>query len=176
MNHGHFWSVRRIGAASDGRPKLDAARERLADLNPGVRVELHEGRLSSANAMEILKAYDVVADGTDNFPTRYLVNDACFMARKPLVSAAMMRFDGQLTTFRAFEGEDLLRHFVLIGDRGYARCGEVSQKGQLRGMRLLLALDFLKYLGQCGPKARRGCGRHLFAEFFDNVEDCVNTL
>jgi len=92
------------GSASVGRPKLEAARERLADLNPGVRVELHEGRLSSANAMEILKPYDVVADGTDNFPTRYLVNDACTLLGKPNVYGSIFRFEGQASVFDARVG------------------------------------------------------------------------
>ncbi|MGH7730760.1 MAG: ubiquitin-like small modifier protein 1 [Candidatus Eiseniibacteriota bacterium] len=92
------------GAASVGRPKLEAARERLADLNPGVRVELHEGRLSSANAMEVLKPYDVIADGTDNFPTRYLVNDACTLLGKPNVYGSIFRFEGQASVFDARVG------------------------------------------------------------------------
>jgi len=92
------------GHASVGRPKLEAARERLADLNPGVKVELHEERLSSANAMEILKPYDVVADGTDNFPTRYLVNDACTLLGKPNVYGSIFRFEGQASVFDARRG------------------------------------------------------------------------
>ena len=92
------------GSASVGRPKLEAARERLADLNPGVQVDLHEGRLSSANAMEMLKPYDVVADGTDNFPTRYLVNDACTLLGKPNVYGSIFRFEGQASVFDARRG------------------------------------------------------------------------
>ncbi len=92
------------GSGSVGRPKLEAARERLFDLNPGVRVELHETRLTSANAMEILKDYDVVADGTDNFPTRYLVNDACTLLGKPNVYGSIFRFEGQASVFDARVG------------------------------------------------------------------------
>jgi adenylyltransferase/sulfurtransferase len=92
------------GAASVGRPKLEAARERLADLNPGVRVDLHEARLSSANALDILRDYDVVADGTDNFPTRYLVNDACALLGKPNVYGSIFRFEGQASVFDARVG------------------------------------------------------------------------
>jgi sulfur-carrier protein adenylyltransferase/sulfurtransferase len=92
------------GTASVGRSKLEAAKERLADLNPGVRVELHEGRLTSANALEIIKDYDVVADGTDNFPTRYLVNDACVLLGKPNVYGSIFRFEGQASVFDARKG------------------------------------------------------------------------
>ena len=87
-----------------GMAKTRSARAAVAALNPEVEVVLHEERFEPGNALDILAGYDLVCDGSDNFPTRYLVNDACFLAAKPLVSAAMMRFDGQLTTFRAHEG------------------------------------------------------------------------
>src|SRR5207245_2043202 len=73
------------GTSDVGTPKLEAARERLHDLNPEIRIETHEATLSSANALDILRPYDVIVDGTDNFPTRYLVNDACVLLRKPNV-------------------------------------------------------------------------------------------
>ena len=92
------------GTDSVGRPKLEAARERLADLNPGVRVDLHETRLTSANAFDILGPYDVVVDGTDNFPTRYLVNDACALLGKPNVYGSIFRFEGQASVFDARVG------------------------------------------------------------------------
>jgi adenylyltransferase/sulfurtransferase len=92
------------GSASVGQPKLEAARARLADLNPEVRVETHETRLSSENAFDILGAYDVVADGTDNFPTRYLVNDACVLLGKPNVYGSIFRFEGQASVFDAARG------------------------------------------------------------------------
>jgi adenylyltransferase/sulfurtransferase len=92
------------GTADVGRPKLEAARARLADLNPGVRVDLHETRLTSANALEILAPYDVVVDGTDNFPTRYLVNDACALLGKPNVYGSIFRFEGQASVFDARVG------------------------------------------------------------------------
>ncbi|MGG6547464.1 UNVERIFIED_CONTAM: ThiF family adenylyltransferase, partial [Prevotella sp. 15_C9] len=72
-----------------GRPKVDSAAERIAALNPHVTVARHDARLTAANAMELISGYDIVADGSDNFTTRYLVSDACFLARKPLVSAAL---------------------------------------------------------------------------------------
>ena len=92
------------GTADIGRPKLEAARARLADLNPGLRIDLHPVRLESANAMEILAPYDVVVDGTDNFPTRYLVNDACALLGKPNVHGSIFRFDGQVSVFDASRG------------------------------------------------------------------------
>jgi len=92
------------GTSDVGRLKLDAAVERLRDLNPNVEVVPHPLRLSSGNVMDVVRAYDVVADGTDNFPTRYLVNDACVLAGKPNVYASIFRFDGQLSVFDARRG------------------------------------------------------------------------
>jgi adenylyltransferase/sulfurtransferase len=86
-----------------GRPKVDSAAETLRALNPDVTVERHAVRLTPDNAADLIGRYDVVADGSDNFATRYLVNDACFFAKKTLVSAAILQFDGQLTTFKAHE-------------------------------------------------------------------------
>jgi molybdopterin-synthase adenylyltransferase len=96
---------RQIAHTTDrlGMPKVESARAALAAINPEVRVIPHHLRLTAANAAALIGEYDVVADGSDNFPTRFLVNDACFFAGKPLVSAAILRFDGQLATFRAGE-------------------------------------------------------------------------
>jgi adenylyltransferase/sulfurtransferase len=92
-------------ATSDvGRPKLDAARERLSGLNPEIEIVPHPQRLDSSNVMAAVEGYDVVADGTDNFPTRYLVNDACVLAGKPNVYASVFRFDGQASVFDARRG------------------------------------------------------------------------
>jgi len=95
------------GAARHGRrrrPKLESARARLADLNPHVRVDTHATTLTSANAFAILEPYDVIVDGTDNFPTRYLVNDACVLLGKPNVYGSIFRFDGQASVFSAGDG------------------------------------------------------------------------
>jgi adenylyltransferase/sulfurtransferase len=92
------------GTSTLGRPKLDSAEERLTDLNPNVRIERHETRLTSQNALEILREYDIVVDGTDNFPTRYLVNDACVLLGKPNVYGSIFRFEGQASLFYAPEG------------------------------------------------------------------------
>jgi sulfur-carrier protein adenylyltransferase/sulfurtransferase len=87
------------GTADVGRTKLASARDRLAAINPEVRVDLYEERLSSQNVMRIFELYDIVIDGTDNFPTRYLVNDACVLLKKPNVYGSIFRFDGQASIF-----------------------------------------------------------------------------
>jgi adenylyltransferase/sulfurtransferase len=92
------------GTSDVGTKKLDAARGRLADLNTDVNVVTHDGALTSENAMEILANYDVVIDGTDNFATRYLVNDACVLLNKPNVYGSVFRFDGQVSVFAANDG------------------------------------------------------------------------
>ncbi len=92
------------GTSDVGRPKLEAATERLQDLNPHVEVERHELRLTSDNALDVIDDYDVVADGTDNFPTRYLVNDACVMTGTPNVYASIFRFEGQVSVFATEDG------------------------------------------------------------------------
>jgi molybdopterin/thiamine biosynthesis adenylyltransferase/rhodanese-related sulfurtransferase len=86
-----------------GRPKIDSAAEKMQAINPNVEIVKHEVALSSENAMEILKDYDLVVDGTDNFPTRYLVNDACVLLGKPNVYGSIFRFEGQATVF-AYQG------------------------------------------------------------------------
>ena len=90
--------------ADVGRPKVDSAADTIAALNPDVRVERHALRLDAGNVMDLVRAYDVVADGSDNFATRFLLNDACFHARRPLVSAAIGEFEGQLAVWKAHEG------------------------------------------------------------------------
>jgi adenylyltransferase/sulfurtransferase len=90
--------------ADIGRKKLDSAEEKLKALNPALNVVKHDTLLSSANALDILKDYDVVADGTDNFPTRYLVNDACVLLGKPNAYGSIFRFEGQASVFGAKDG------------------------------------------------------------------------
>ncbi len=92
------------GTSDVGRSKLSSARERLSDLNPHVEVETHAERLTSANALEILEGYDVVVDGTDNFPTRYLVNDACVLLGIPTVYGSIFRWEGQASVFADGDG------------------------------------------------------------------------
>jgi adenylyltransferase/sulfurtransferase len=92
------------GTSDVGTPKLEAAARRLRDMNPAIAIEPHEAALTSENALEVLKSYDVIIDGTDNFPTRYLVNDACVFLGKPNVYGSIFRFDGQASVFFAREG------------------------------------------------------------------------
>lgn len=88
-----------FGTSDVGRKKLEAARERLSNLNPEIRIDSYETKLTSENALEIIREYDIVADGTDNFPTRYLVNDACVLTGKPNVYGSIFRFEGQASIF-----------------------------------------------------------------------------
>ena len=87
------------GTKDIGRSKLESARDRLRDANPNIEVELHECRFSSENASELVARYDLVVDGSDNFPTRYLSNDVCVFARRPNIYGSIFRFDGQSTVF-----------------------------------------------------------------------------
>ncbi|HZD69233.1 MAG TPA: adenylyltransferase/sulfurtransferase MoeZ [Actinomycetes bacterium] len=92
------------GTSDIGRPKLESAADKIREINPGVEVTLHETRLTSDNAREIIRRYDLVVDGSDNFPTRYLVNDACVLEGKPYVWGSIYRFDGQASVFWAEHG------------------------------------------------------------------------
>ena len=91
------------GTSWVGKPKIESAKSRILEINPFCQVDLYETRLSSENALSILEPYDVVVDGTDNFPTRYLVNDACVLLNKPNVYGSIFRFEGQATVFN-YEG------------------------------------------------------------------------
>jgi sulfur-carrier protein adenylyltransferase/sulfurtransferase len=92
------------GTSDIGRPKMESARDRIQDINPNVSVEAFEEALSSENALEIFQDFDVIVDGTDNFPTRYLVNDASVLSGKPNVYGSIFRFEGQASVFYAKEG------------------------------------------------------------------------
>jgi len=92
------------GTSDVGRPKVDSAYDKLKDINPNVDVRVHEEAMTSENALEIFEDYDVIVDGTDNFPTRYLVNDACVLLNKPNVYGSIFRFEGQASVFYAEEG------------------------------------------------------------------------
>jgi len=91
------------GTSDVGRPKIDSAMDTMREINPNVQIDRHEVALTSENALEIIAGYDLVVDGTDNFPTRYLVNDACVLLGKPNVYGSIFRFEGQATVF-AYEG------------------------------------------------------------------------
>jgi sulfur-carrier protein adenylyltransferase/sulfurtransferase len=92
------------GTSQVGQPKLTAAVARLHDLNPEISIEAHDAAISSENALELFRKYDIIVDGTDNFPTRYLVNDACVLTGRPNVYGSIFRFDGQASVFYAREG------------------------------------------------------------------------
>jgi adenylyltransferase/sulfurtransferase len=142
------------GTADIGSAKIDSARKRLADINPEVRVETHARRLLPDNVMDLVAAYDLVADGSDNFPTRYLLNDACHLAGRSLVSAAIMRFDGQLTTYRSHlgHGEDGANPcyrcvFGAQPEDFKQSCADVGVLGALAGaMGSLQAIEVVKEL------------------------------
>lgn len=125
-----------------GIAKTASARETLQGLNPHVHVIEHAQRITADNALEIIQGYDIVADGCDNFPTRYLVSDACYFARKTLVSAAVGQFDGQLSTFKPHEvspnGTPWPTYRCLMGElppRGlFPACEEAGVLGALPGV------------------------------------------
>jgi len=138
------------GTETIGEPKVSSAAERLADINPEVRVETHRARLTPDNALDLIGRYDLVADGSDNFTTRYLVNDACFFARKPLVTAALLRFEGQLATFRAGVGDNPCYRCLFPSPPDPAlvpRCEQAGIFGSIAGvMGTLQATEVLKEL------------------------------
>jgi molybdopterin/thiamine biosynthesis adenylyltransferase len=127
----------RVGVA-----KTSSARETLQGLNPHVHVAEHNQRITASNALDIITSYDIVADGCDNFPTRYLVSDACYFARKTLVSAAVGQFDGQISTFKPHltspDGTPWPSYRCLMGplpQRGlFPACEEAGILGALPGV------------------------------------------
>ena len=138
-----------------GMDKVESARARLAEVNPEVRVVPLKRRLTRDGVLDLISAYDLVADGSDNFATRYLVHDACYFARRPLVSAAIMRFDGQITTYKAFarEAGDPTAHpcqrclFANQPDDPKASCADVGVLGALAGtLGALQAIEVVKEL------------------------------
>lgn len=137
--------------ASVGTPKTASAAATLAAINPDVRVVEHRTRLRADNAAELIAAYDLVADGSDNFATRFLVNDACYFAKKPLVTAAIAQFDGQLATFKAYLEGDHPCYRCLFReappgdfDEGCARDGVLGALAGVMGS--LQAVEVLKEL------------------------------
>ncbi|MCB0101964.1 MAG: ThiF family adenylyltransferase, partial [Anaerolineales bacterium] len=92
------------GTSTVGKLKVESARERLQDLNPDIQVDIYNEPYTSENAMRLAKDYDLIIDGTDNFPTRYLTNDVCVMLVKPNIYGSIFRFDGQVSVFHAEKG------------------------------------------------------------------------
>jgi adenylyltransferase/sulfurtransferase len=143
------------GTADVGRRKTDSAAEALARANPEVRVVRHDLRLDAGNALALVADYDLVADGSDNFATRFALADACQKARRPLVSAAVVRFDGQLTTFKPYLGDPhpCIRclHPEMPDEDAVPRCEQAGILGALAGtMGALQATEAIKELLDLG--------------------------
>ena len=152
------------GTGDVGRPKVDSAAERLRDLNPEVRVELHPVRLDSSNALEIIGSHDLVVDGSDNFATRYLVNDACHLTGRPWVYGAILRWEGQLSLFGAPDGPCYRCLFREPPPPGLIPgCAEAGVVGVLPGVvGSLQALEAIKWL--LGRREGTAAGRLLIFE------------
>lgn len=147
------------GTKDVGRAKVESAAEAIHRLNPDVSVITHEARLNATNATTLIGQYDLVADGCDNFQTRFLVNDACYFAQVPLVSAAVGRFDGQISTYKGYERDKdgvplpTYRDFVpsAPADGSVATCEEAGVLGALTGvMGSMQALEVIKELTGTG--------------------------
>jgi adenylyltransferase/sulfurtransferase len=139
------------GTEDIGRRKTESAAVSIAALNPHVRVVEHTARLTPENADRLIGGYDVVADGSDNFDTRFLVNDTCYRLKKTLVTAAMLRFDGQLSTFKAWQGEPHPCYRCVFPEPpppgSVPACSEAGVLGALGGvMGSLQALEVVKEL------------------------------
>jgi molybdopterin/thiamine biosynthesis adenylyltransferase len=136
---------------SIGTLKVESARQTLAHINPEVTIETHAVRLDDTNAAELIAQYDIVADGSDNFATRYLLNDLCYRLKKPLVGAALSPFDGQLSTFKAYLGPPHPCYRCLFREApppdSVARCETAGILGAIAGvMGTLQATEVLKEL------------------------------
>lgn len=140
------------GTAAVGHPKLESAAARIADLNPHVVLEPIDGRLTAANAREIIRGFDIVLDGSDNFPTRYLVNDACVLEGKPLVYGSIFRWEGQVSVFHPPEGPCYRCLFADPPPPGLVpNCAEGGVVGVLPGIvGSLQALEAIKWIVGAG--------------------------
>src|SRR5690606_28378036 len=137
-----------FGESDVGRHKLDAAMDRLRDVNPYIEIVPHPVRLTSENALGLFAEYDLVVDGTDNFPTRYLVNDACVLSGKPYVYGSIFRFEGQVSVFAAKDGPCYRCLFREPPPPGLVpSCGEAGVLGVLPGViGSLQALEAIKWI------------------------------
>ena len=130
-----------------GRPKVESAARAATDINPDVVMETHAVRLTADNAIDLISQYDIVCDGTDNFAARFLVSDACVLARRTLVSAAVLRFEAQLSTFKPHMGGPCYRclHPAPPPDGLVPSCGEAGVLGAVTGVAgTLQATEVLK--------------------------------
>ena len=145
------------GTADVGTAKAEAAKKRLLSLNPHIHIIIHDTELRSSNAMDIISAYDIVADGTDNFPTRYLVNDACVLMDKPNVYASIYQFEGQVAVFNYVDssgerGPNYRDLYPVPPEPGeVANCSEAGVLGVLPGIiGSMQALEVIKIAAQTG--------------------------
>src|SRR5438132_2293325 len=137
------------GTKDIGRSKLESARDRLRDANPNIEVELHECRFSSENASELVARYDLVVDGSDNFPTRYLSNDVCVFARRPNIYGSIFRFDGQSSVFAPHLGGPCYRCLFPEppAPGTIANCAEAGVLGVLPGIiGMVQAIETIKLI------------------------------
>ena len=137
------------GVSDVGRPKVDSATDALRDINPDVEVIQHRIHVNSENALEVFKPYDVIVDGTDNFPTRYLANDAAFFLEKPLVHGAIYRFEGQMADFTPAQGTGCYRCLFATPPPPGAvpSCAEAGVFGVLPGIiGSMMAFETIKLL------------------------------
>jgi len=142
--------------ADVGRAKTESAADAIHAINPGVTVEMHPFRLDATNALNLIARYDIVADGSDNFATRFLVNDAAFFAKRTLVSAAVTEFDGQLATYKAYDRSEAYPCYRCLfpeppppGTVG--SCSETGVLGAAAGvMGTLQALEVIKEIAKVG--------------------------
>jgi molybdopterin/thiamine biosynthesis adenylyltransferase/molybdopterin converting factor small subunit len=139
------------GHANIGRPKVESARDRLADVNPDVKVVPHNEALSSENALEIVGQYDIVVNGCDNFATRYLVNDACYLLGKPLVDGSIFRFEGQATVYEPGKGCYRCLFPAPPPPGAVPSCAEAGVLGVLPGMiGIIQAIETIKLILNLG--------------------------
>ena len=143
------------GTDDIGRRKTESAAVSIAAINPHVRVVEHAERLTPENADALIGAYDLIADGSDNFDTRFLINDTCYKLQKTLVTAAILRFDGQLSTFKAYKGEPHPCYRCVFPEPpppgSVPACSEAGVLGALGGvMGSLQALEVVKELLELG--------------------------
>lgn len=135
-----------------GRPKVESAKEKLKELNPDIKIIEYKLRLTSKNILDVIKDYDIIIDGSDNFPTRYLVNDACVLLGKPLVHAGILKFDGQATTIIPNQGPCYRCIFPEPPPAGFVpSCQEAGILGVVAGvLGIIQATEAIKYILKIG--------------------------
>jgi len=141
------------GVADIGTPKVESAAQAVRAINPGITVQPHRTRITAANALDLIAGYDIICDGSDNFPTRFLVADACVLAKRTLVSAAVLRFEGQLATFKPHITGPCYRCLYPEAppDGLVPSCGEAGVLGAVTGvMGTLQATEVLKEITGVG--------------------------